>query len=86
MLAWHPQPVPLEPALCALAPLLHAAGVVRLRRRGDDAELAEYNACLAQLAGNERPGARAADTGPPPASRGRPAPGTTPASRTTTAT
>jgi cytochrome c oxidase assembly factor CtaG len=35
LLAWHPQPVPLEPAACALALLLYAAGVVRLRRRGD---------------------------------------------------
>ncbi|WP_212915018.1 cytochrome c oxidase assembly protein [Streptomyces sp. TS71-3] len=35
LLAWHPQPVPIEPVLCALALLLYAAAVIRLRRRGD---------------------------------------------------
>jgi cytochrome c oxidase assembly factor CtaG len=35
LLAWHPQPIPLFPAGCLLAALLYAAGVRRLRRRGD---------------------------------------------------
>ncbi|WP_407648874.1 cytochrome c oxidase assembly protein [Actinacidiphila epipremni] len=35
LLAWHPQPLPVEPAVCALALLLYAVAVVRLHRRGD---------------------------------------------------
>ena len=35
LLAWHPQPLPVEPLACLLALLLYGAGVLRLRRRGD---------------------------------------------------
>ncbi len=35
LLAWHPQPLPLEPVLCLLALVLYGWGVWRLRRRGD---------------------------------------------------
>jgi cytochrome c oxidase assembly factor CtaG len=35
LLAWHPQPIPLEPAACLLAALLYLLGVWRLHRRGD---------------------------------------------------
>jgi len=35
LLAWHPQPVPVEPAACALLLLAYGLAVVRLRRRGD---------------------------------------------------
>ena len=35
MLAWHPQPFPLEPIACGLALALYGLAVVRLRRRGD---------------------------------------------------
>lgn len=35
LLAWHPQPIPLEPVLCLLALAAYGYAVVRLRRRGD---------------------------------------------------
>ncbi|MER6810243.1 cytochrome c oxidase assembly protein [Spirillospora sp. NPDC000708] len=35
LLAWHPQPLPLEPVLCLLAVVLYGTAVARLRRRGD---------------------------------------------------
>ncbi|MGH6654831.1 MAG: cytochrome c oxidase assembly protein [Actinocrinis sp.] len=35
MLAWHPQPIPVFPVGCLLAVLIYAAGMRRLRRRGD---------------------------------------------------
>ena len=35
LLAWHPQPIPLEPVACLLALALYAAAVWRLHRRGD---------------------------------------------------
>jgi putative membrane protein len=35
LLAWHPQPLPVEPALCLLALVLYVLAVRRLRRRGD---------------------------------------------------
>jgi putative membrane protein len=35
LLAWHPQPIPLEPLVCLLAALLYVFGVLRLHRRGD---------------------------------------------------
>ncbi|WP_308288833.1 cytochrome c oxidase assembly protein [Streptomyces humicola] len=35
LLAWHPQPIPLEPAACVLALVIYTVGVWRLRRRGD---------------------------------------------------
>ncbi len=35
LLAWHPQPFPVEPVACGLALVLYVAAVVRLRRRGD---------------------------------------------------
>jgi cytochrome c oxidase assembly factor CtaG len=35
LLAWHPQPLPLEPALCLLALAVYIWAVWRLRRRGD---------------------------------------------------
>ncbi|WP_372461515.1 cytochrome c oxidase assembly protein [Actinacidiphila acidipaludis] len=35
LLAWHPQPLPVEPLACLLALALYGAAVVRLRRRGD---------------------------------------------------
>ena len=35
LLAWHPQPIPLEPVACLLAALLYVLGVWRLHRRGD---------------------------------------------------
>ena len=48
LLAWHPQPVPVEPVACALALLLYVAGVVRLLRRGDRWQIGR---CLAWTAG-----------------------------------
>ncbi|TDD92997.1 cytochrome c oxidase assembly protein [Actinomadura darangshiensis] len=35
LLAWHPQPLPLEPVLCLLALAGYGLAVLRLRRRGD---------------------------------------------------
>ncbi|MFJ9544500.1 cytochrome c oxidase assembly protein, partial [Streptomyces sp. NPDC101225] len=35
LLAWHPQPLPVEPLACALALAAYGLGVWRLRRRGD---------------------------------------------------
>ncbi len=35
LIAWHPQPLPLAPVLCLFALVSYAAGVLRLRRRGD---------------------------------------------------
>ncbi|MDF3291924.1 cytochrome c oxidase assembly protein [Streptomyces silvisoli] len=35
LLAWHPQPLPVEPIVCLLALALYALAVWRLRRRGD---------------------------------------------------
>jgi cytochrome c oxidase assembly factor CtaG len=35
LLAWHPQPLPLEPLACLLALALYGGAVWRLRRRGD---------------------------------------------------
>ncbi|GAA4240310.1 cytochrome c oxidase assembly protein [Actinomadura meridiana] len=35
LLAWHPQPLPLEPAVCLVALTAYALAVVRLHRRGD---------------------------------------------------
>lgn len=35
LLAWHPQPIPIEPLACLLAALLYGLGVWRLHRRGD---------------------------------------------------
>ncbi|MEU6848879.1 cytochrome c oxidase assembly protein [Actinacidiphila alni] len=35
LLAWHPQPLPVEPLACLLALVLYGTAVVRLRRRGD---------------------------------------------------
>ncbi|WP_406312541.1 cytochrome c oxidase assembly protein [Streptomyces sp. NBC_00114] len=35
LLAWHPQPLPVEPLACLLALAAYGLGVWRLRRRGD---------------------------------------------------
>ncbi|WP_249801600.1 cytochrome c oxidase assembly protein [Kitasatospora humi] len=35
LLAWHPQPLPVEPLACLLAVVLYLYAVHRLRRRGD---------------------------------------------------
>lgn len=35
LLAWHPQPVPILPALALVVAVLYGSGVARLRRRGD---------------------------------------------------
>lgn len=35
LLAWHPQPLPVEPAACLLALTVYGLAVWRLRRRGD---------------------------------------------------
>jgi putative membrane protein len=35
LLAWHPQPLPIEPAACLLALAAYALAVARLHRRGD---------------------------------------------------
>ena len=35
LLAWHPQPVPVEPVACLLALVVYGLAVARLRRRGD---------------------------------------------------
>ncbi len=35
LLAWHPQPLPVEPVACALLLAAYGLAVVRLRRRGD---------------------------------------------------
>ncbi|WP_316741935.1 cytochrome c oxidase assembly protein [Streptomyces sp. MK7] len=35
LLAWHPQPLPVEPLACLLALALYGSAVWRLRRRGD---------------------------------------------------
>ena len=50
LLAWHPQPLPVEPAVCLLALLLYAAAVLRLRRRGDPWPLHRTAAWLAGVA------------------------------------
>ncbi|MEU9207743.1 cytochrome c oxidase assembly protein [Streptomyces sp. NPDC048415] len=40
LLAWHPQPLPVEPLVCLLALAAYGLGVWRLRRRGDGWPLA----------------------------------------------
>lgn len=40
LLAWHPQPLPVEPLACLLALAAYGLGVWRLRRRGDGWPLA----------------------------------------------
>ncbi|WP_443060911.1 cytochrome c oxidase assembly protein [Streptomyces sp. NBC_00448] len=50
LLAWHPQPVPVEAVACLLALLLYGAAVVRLRRRGDRWPLHRSAAWLAGVA------------------------------------